>query len=219
MISPYNERKVHNSELLQVILLDSIYSTSGSQNVIFQGGTALRWIYSGMRFSEDLDFVTNLSISKIESILKKAFRKADRASILQFGPGTSEISRKESRQGSIKLFYIFRPQAQKERIAVKIEFEPLKKSILPETLKTVLRDLPSVSGLTAMGKLIMPYSSSIIISENPDELLSDKIRALYERSYIKGRDIFDIWWLSVHMKISPSWDIVSKKLRMYPGSL
>jgi len=54
------KKEVKKSEALQLILLDNLYAQSGSEHIIFQGGTALRWVYSGMRFSEDLDFVTHL---------------------------------------------------------------------------------------------------------------------------------------------------------------
>ena len=65
----YNEKKIKKSELLQLILLDNLYAQSGSDRIIFQGGTALRWVYGGMRFSEDLDFVTDLLKENVEKIL------------------------------------------------------------------------------------------------------------------------------------------------------
>ena len=60
----YHEKMVRNAEVLQILLLDSLYTVSGSEAIYFQGGTALRWIYGGLRFSEDLDFVTSLALSK-----------------------------------------------------------------------------------------------------------------------------------------------------------
>jgi len=63
--------------------------------------------------------------------------------------------------------------------------------------------------------LKMPYSSSIILAETPEEILSDKIRALYEREYLKGRDIYDIWWLNKQLKVTPRWAKVREKLTMY----
>ena len=47
----YNEKKIRKSELLQLILLDSLYAQSGTDRITFQGGTALRWDYNGMRFN------------------------------------------------------------------------------------------------------------------------------------------------------------------------
>ena len=85
----------------------------------------------------------------------------------------------------------------------------------PDLMKVVFRDLPSVTGLVTRGELIIPYSSSIILVETPKEILADKIRALYERPYIKGRDIYDIWWLSKQMKVKVAWDQIRVKFNMY----
>ena len=43
----YNLIRVRQSEILQLLLLDTLYAQSGSENIIFQGGTALRWVYGG----------------------------------------------------------------------------------------------------------------------------------------------------------------------------
>ena len=211
----YNDKKTRNSELLQLILLDNLYAQSGSDRIIFQGGTALRWVYGGMRSSEDLDFVTDLSRKNIETILNSTFRKTQRACIAQFGPGQSEHKQKGERKEAIKVFFIYRPQTQRERIAVKLEFEFLKTGCEPQFGKFILRDLSLVAGLVTAGNLIIPYSSSIILAETPEEILSDKIRALYERKSLKGRDIYDIWWLKRHLKVIPKWTKVREKLGIY----
>jgi len=113
------------------------------------------------------------------------------------------------------VFFIYRPQNQREKIAVKLEFKFLAPGHKPQFRKFILRDLPSVAGLVAGGKLIIPYSSSIILTETPEEILSDKIRALYERRYLKGRDIYDIWWIKKQLKAIPTWIKVREKLVMY----
>ncbi|CAB1064279.1 hypothetical protein D1BOALGB6SA_9071 [Olavius sp. associated proteobacterium Delta 1] len=211
----FREKRVRQSEILQLLLLDNLYSLSGSEKIIFQGGTALRWVYGGMRFSEDLDFVTLQPKRKIETILSEADKKIANACLVQFGAGQIEWQIKGSREHAFKIFYIYRPQAQRERIAVKMEFEALRTGITPDFKSHILRELPSVAGLIAKSELILPYTSSIILTETPQEILSDKIRALYERRYIKGRDIYDIWWIVNQLKILPDWTITQKKLSMY----
>lgn len=215
MYNMYNEKKTKSSELLQLLLLDNLYAQSGSDGIIFQGGTALRWVYGGMRFSEDLDFVTDLPREDIEKILAGTFQKTQGACIAQFGAGQAEHKRKSEREQAVKMFFIYRPQAQRERIAVKLEFEFLKADHKPLLRKFILRDLPSIAGLVTEGKLIIPYSSSIILAEIPEEILSDKIRALYERKYLKGRDIYDIWWMRKQLKVTPTWIKVRGKFDMY----
>ena len=214
----YSERRIKDSELLQLILLDHLYAQSGSDRIIFHGGTALRWVYGGMRFSEDLDFVTDLPKEDVEGILAKTFQKIRMACIAQFGPGQYEHNLKHGRKQAIRVFSIYRPQNQRERIAVKLEFEFLEPGHKPESRKFILRDLPLVAGLITSGSLIIPYSSSIILAETPEEILSDKIRALYERKCLEGRDIYDIWWLKKQLKVHPQWILVMEKLVMYQAS-
>ncbi|MEW6328223.1 MAG: nucleotidyl transferase AbiEii/AbiGii toxin family protein [Thermodesulfobacteriota bacterium] len=218
MYNTYNEKKTKSSELLQLLLLDNLYAQSGSERIIFQGGTALRWVYGGMRFSEDLDFVTDLPRQSLEKILDETFQKTQRACIAQFGAGQAEHKRKSEREQAVKIFFIYRPQAQRERIAVKLELELLRPGHKPQFRRFILRDLPLVAGLVTEGKLVIPYSSSIILAETPEEILSDKIRALYERKYLKGRDIYDIWWIRKQLKIIPEWTRIRGKFGMYQAS-
>ena len=214
----FKKKKVRKSEALQIILLDNLYAQSGSERIIFRGGTALRWVYSGMRFSEDLDFVTHLQAGDLEKILSKIFQNTQNACTAQFGPGRAEYKIKGVRKQATKMFFIYRPEGQRKRIAVKLEFETLKSGHDPEFAKYILRDLPLVAGMVTGGELVIPYSSSIVLAETPEEILSDKIRAIYERKFLKGRDIYDIWWLVKQLKVAPDWIKTREKLFMYQTS-
>ena len=211
----YKEKRVKQSELLQLLLLDALYAQKNSEKIIFQGGTALRWVYNGQRFSEDLDFVTPLSPPAIENVLRKTISIARKSCTAQFGLGTAEFQIKQSRNTAFKAFFVYRPEYQRERIAVKLELEILKGDRRPETERHILRDLPQVAGLIRGGDLILPYASSIVLAETPEEILSDKIRALFERNYVKGRDIYDVRWLVNQMGVKPEWGRTRKKLSMY----
>jgi predicted nucleotidyltransferase component of viral defense system len=211
----YQEKRAKQSELLQLLLLDNLYAQSGSERIIFQGGTALRWVYGGMRFSEDLDFVTDLTRKGIETVLARAFPQVVKSCFAQFGKGSAEQQIKEARKSAYKILFVFRPETQRERIAVRLEFEMLQKGRAPAYDRFVLMNLPHVAGLMVGGQLLLPYTSSIVLSETVEEILSDKIRALLERKYLKGRDLFDIWWIVTHRRITIPWRIVREKLGMY----
>ena len=211
----YQEKRAKRSELLQLLLLDNLYAQSGSERIIFQGGTALRWIYGGMRFSEDLDFVTDLTRTETERLLAKTYPQVVKACLAQFGRGSAEQQIKEARKSAYKILFVFRPETQRERIAVRLEFEMLQQNLAPKFERFVLRDLPQVAGLMIGGQLILPYTSSIVLAETAEEILSDKIRALLERKYLKGRDLFDIWWLVNRMGVKVRWPMVQKKISMY----
>ena len=45
-------------ESIQVHLLDALFSQPESTQVAFQGGTCLRLVYGGYRYSEDIDLVS-----------------------------------------------------------------------------------------------------------------------------------------------------------------
>lgn len=211
----YNSIRVKQSEILQLLLLDILYAQSGSENVIFQGGTALRWVYGGGRFSEDLDFVVHPPISKVQELLSRIESKLSAGCIAQFGPGTMEQKVKTSRPSALKRFFVYRPEHQRERIAVRVEFEGLKPGRGPQCGPHVLRELSQVSGLITGGHLFLPYSSSIVLSETAEEILSDKIRALFERHFIKGRDVYDYWWITTQLRVHVQWSTLRSKLTMY----
>jgi predicted nucleotidyltransferase component of viral defense system len=211
----YQERRVRQSELLQLIILDNLYAQSGSDQIVFRGGTALRWVHGGTRFSEDLDFVTHLTRERIGAVLEKSHKRAVQSCLAQFGPGAAYRQVKESRESAYKALFIYRPENQRERIAVRVEFEMLDRGRQPTYERFILPECPQVAGLIAGGQLILPYTSSIILAETLEEILSDKIRALMERRYIKGRDIYDIWWIVNQRSIKPSWSVVKDKLSVY----
>lgn len=211
----YNPTRVKQSEVFQLLLLDALYAQSHSEQLIFQRGTALRWVYGGGRFSEDLDFVTRLPDSRIETFLKKVARSVRAACIAQFGPGLAEQKLTRSRPSAMEVLWFYRPENQRQPIAVRLEFEELKPEYRPRCGPHVLRNLPQVSGLIASGQLFLPYSSSIVVAETVEEILSDKIRVLFERGFIKGRDVYDYWWITTQLDVHLVWPVVRSKLNMY----
>ena len=187
-------KKLQQGSFLQLLLLHCLYSEKGSEGVVFQGGSALRWVYGGQRASEDLDFVSSFKKDLLLKVLQHAFRQLHTLCLSQFGPGTFEGKPLQSSAGSVRTYAIFRPEAQRERIAVRIEIEQLRPGYAPLQRRFVLMELPAVFNRMREGVLTIPYSSSILTVETPEEILTDKIRALCERTYLKGRDLFDLWF-------------------------
>jgi predicted nucleotidyltransferase component of viral defense system len=211
----YNESDIKSSEILQLIVLDALYSQKESKDICFQGGTALRWCYGGNRFSEDLDFVTHLTEDGIGSLLEKIAEQIRRTAVAHFGTGEFEIKRRESnRKAACTAFIRFRPDNEKRKISVKIDFERLREGFFPQTGKIFLFTLPSVRYLITAGEFRIPAPSSVIVVETLEEILSDKIRALLERAYLKGRDFYDIWFL-ISLNVRCDAELMKKKIEMY----
>jgi len=162
--------------------------------------------------------VTPLPMRNIQSLLASLTGRMANACIAQFGPGTAELKPKTVRESSLKAFYVYRPSDQRKRIAVKMEFERLADGALPNSRRHILRDLPHVPGLIVAGQLVLPYTSSILVVETADEILSDKIRALFEGKFLKGRDVFDLWWLTTQMGVRVPRHLVERKMNLYKAA-
>jgi len=211
----YKETTIRRAEIAQLILLYQLYRQSGSHDLIFQGGTAIRWCYAGTRFSEDLDFVTPLAPDAAKAILTGAVKGAEKVMIPHFGVGSLTVSEKSSRGSSLKCFVDFRPDASREKISVKIEIEGLAEQKAPESERHVLSTLPTVSYMIAVGEFRVPRPHSVIVTETPAEILSDKVRALLERRYLKGRDLYDLWYLRSVLNVPPDVKIIERKFGLY----
>ena len=167
------------------------------------------------RFSEDLDFVTPLSADEVRAKLNRALKAVEREMVPHFGPGALTSSDKSTRTDTLKLFVDYRPAASREKISVKLEFEGIRKDTLPETKNHILSALPAVSYLIASGDFRVPRPNAVLVVETLPEILSDKIRALLERRYLKGRDIFDLWYLRTVLNAAADKEMIERKFRMY----
>lgn len=211
----YNEQHIRKAEIAQLILLYHVYAQTGSHDLVFQGGTALRWCYGGSRFSEDLDFVTTMTKPALDALLAKAIKGAEREMMPHFGSGHLSVADKSTREGACKLLITWQPDAVREKIAIKLECEPLVSGTKLATERLVMSALPSVSYLVMAGEFRIPRPNSVLVVETPSEILSDKVRALLERRDLKGRDLFDIWLLRQNPAAQLELELVERKLRCY----
>ena len=211
----FNESIIHKSELLQLIILHNLYSHPLSRKVYFQGGTEIRWCHGGTRFSEDLDFVTHLTGDETSRMMQKLSGTVERDAQAHFGAGSLTLKQMASRDEASKYMFSFLPETGRDRVAVKVEFERLAPEMTPENERIVLGTLPGVVHLITTGDFKVPLSSAVMLCETPVEIMSDKMRALLERPYLKGRDLFDLWFLHSVKGIGCNKGIFERKLKMY----
>lgn len=211
----YRETYIRRAEIAQLIILNQLYQQRESRDLIFQGGTAIRWCYGGNRFSEDLDFVTPLTIEKVGPFLDAALKGMERVMISHFGTGALTATEKQSRPNSFKCFLNFHPESSREKISVKFEVEGLASHQLPESQNHILSGLPSVAYMIAGGDFRVPRPNAVIVTETPQEIISDKVRSLLERRYLKGRDLFDVWHLRNVLNTAVNIEIIERKFKMY----
>lgn len=211
----YSERHIRRSEISQLILLQYLYARPESRHLVFQGGTAIRWCHGGERFSGDLDFVTHLDRTALEKLIRSVETHVARESIAHFGPGRLILTPRGQRDEGTVWRMIFEPQTARDRITVKVECERLREGAILATEPRVLGMQKAVSYLIGASEFRIPRPNSVLVVETPEEILSDKVRALLERPYLKGRDIYDVWHLRDRLGVPVVREVVERKFSCY----
>ena len=167
-------------EYLQARILANLQRAGAMIPLAFHGGTALRFLYSSARYSEDLDFALEHKAAAYD------FRAYLRLIQTELTAEGYAIDIKVSDQRVVHsaflhfrgLFYEFGLSPhQSEVLSVKIEVDTNPPSGAVLTTSVVRRHMP----------LRLQH-------HDPASLLAGKLHALLQRSYTKGRDIYDLFW-------------------------
>jgi predicted nucleotidyltransferase component of viral defense system len=211
----FDQLRIRQAEIAQLIVLQCLFSLKESRDVFFQGGTAIRWFYGGLRFSEDLDLVSPWSSEKAALMVDSAAEQIRRYMVANFGLGDFYLKPKKSRVGSYRAFLDFAPIGKRQKVSVKVEFEQLAGARRPKAERIIMQSAPGVAYFLRESGFGSAGASVIINVERAEEILTDKLRALMERPYTKGRDFFDVWFLTKTVGVRPDPDGLSRKLSMY----
>lgn len=194
-------------EVLHLVALDVIFSVPDSQSVCFQGGTSIHLLYGGYRYSEDLD-IAGKSIDR--QLAKKLVTKSQSdiekniAQLLGTGKFQWIYPPDQTSRRIYEYWLEFQPDGMRQRFRVKLEFAcyPVyhTKIIPVKSDFDVLQRSPLVTGLA------LP------------ELLAEKITAVAGRPYVKGRDLFDLWYLSEIQGVIIDSLLIEQKFRDYQVS-
>lgn len=185
-------------DYIQHLLLFLLYSKS--QSLVFKGGTALRIVYKGNRYSEDLDFNGPANVASIKELWQGLLRDLRdfgvNAEIRYEWQSDVGYSFDVSYQGPL---YDGRDRT-KGKVRVDISTRQEEVDILRELVTSEYDD-------------IRPFVATVISLEH---LLAEKVRALFMRS--KARDVYDIWLLT-NQGVRMNQALVRKKLMLYDVSL
>jgi predicted nucleotidyltransferase component of viral defense system len=181
-------------DYLQYLLLFSLYSRS--QELVFKGGTALRIVYKGNRYSEDLDFNGPADISVLKGLWQNVLDDLDGfgviAEIRNEWLSVVGYSFDVSYQGPI--------HDGRDRTKGKVRVDISMRRENTDTRRVLA---------TSEYDDIRPF---VLTAISPEHLLAEKVRALLVRS--KARDVFDIWLL-INQGVSVDGILIEKKLALY----
>ena len=159
-------------EYIQNLFLGELYKITGSEKLLFKGGTALRLAYSSPRFSEDLDF-TGQGIhrnNEIDDLFIAALAGVEKAGI--------DIYFKEAKPTTGGYLGLIHYDVYDVSEDMKFEVSLRKGRPLKGEL------------ITISSEFIPPY---VIMQIPPEELVSGKMAALLSRQ--KPRDYYDLYFM------------------------
>lgn len=157
-------------EYIQHLFLSNFYQQQNAYKILFKGGTALRIVFNSPRFSEDLDFSTEIYDTKlIENTIVSTLSEIER-----LGINTNIVESKETTDG---YFADITFKLDTANIPILLQFSKRK---IGDT-----HEIVSISN-----DFIPPYTISLL---NREYLFQEKIQALLTRS--KPRDFYDIYFL------------------------
>ncbi len=179
---PDREQRSLKSVLVEYIqheILDSLYKQPGSEQLSFMGGTAIRIVYGGNRFSEDLDFDNfGLSFRQFTALTTAVVKD------MQVKGFTIEFRHVEA--GAYHCYIKFPHLLHREKVAANATEKIL---VRIDTVKKEKNFTPDVYTMNRFDLFRQIVVNSI------DVVLAQKMLAALERKRARGRDFYDISYL------------------------
>jgi len=174
-------------EYLQARILAALQRSGAMIPLAFHGGTALRFLFSHGRYSEDLDFALEGDRKNYD------FRSYLQAIRSELSPEGYRVELKVNDQKTVHSAFIRFPgllfelglsPQQSEALAVKMEVDTLP---------------PQGAGLATT--VVRRFVVLQLQHHDKASLLAGKLHAILQRPFVKGRDVYDLlWYLS-----DPDW--------------
>ena len=186
-------------EYIQKFLLYILYKRKLYQDLVFVGGTALRFLYGIKRFSENLDFSLSYKAKKYD------FKNILRATQEEFIASGYKIEVKYDMSKNVHSAFLKFPHLlfeyglsghKDEKISIKIEID---------------KNPPRGGGeeVTLYNSIFMFY----LLHYDLASLFAGKLHALLCREYTKGRDWYDLlWYLTTFKELEPNFVMLNNAI-------
>ncbi|MFQ5859215.1 MAG: nucleotidyl transferase AbiEii/AbiGii toxin family protein [Anaerolineae bacterium] len=167
-------------EYLQAKILDCLQRAEAMIPLAFHGGTALRFLYASARYSEDLDFALEQARAQYD------FRAYLQAIRKEFTAQGYAVELKINDQKVVHSAFVRFPG-----LLYELGLSPHQSQIFSVKIE-VDTNPPAGAGLATT--VIRRYVTLQLQHHDRASMLAGKLHAILQRSYLKGRDIYDLFW-------------------------
>lgn len=207
-----NMRPVIEKEIIHFDLFCALDQEGLLNDLVFQGGTAVRLCYGGKRFSEDLGFAGGVDFS--------SHQLAQIKECIQDYLGNRyglEVSVKEPKSLRKEPEYTER---NVDMWQIAITTSPERPDLPKQRVKLEVANIPAYTAspqplIRTYDFLPDGYEDMLIMTEDKSEIMADKLVSLpATRKYVRHRDIWDLAYLSQEKAVVRP-DLVAYKIRDY----
>jgi len=187
-------------EYLQARILGVLQRQGAMIPLAFHGGTALRFLYSTARYSEDLDFALEGKTSGYD------FRSYLKAIQREFSLEGYDVQLKVNDKKTVHKAFVRFPG---------LYFELGLSSHRRETLSVKLEvDTLPPAGAVLTTTVVRRYLLLQLQHHDKASLLAGKLHAILQRPHLKGRDLYDLaWYLGDPAWPEPNLEFLNNALR------
>ncbi len=168
-------------EYLQARILLALQQAGAMIPLAFQGETALRFLFGLPRFSEDLDFALErpdrdpFDLPQVEDRIRARLEREGHAVLTKGKTERVVESLLVSFPGVLYEAGLSPHESQRLNIRIEVDTEP-----------------PPGAGLTTT--VVRRHAMLNLQHHDRPSLLAGKLHAILQRSWAKGRDLFDLFW-------------------------
>lgn len=174
-------------EYLQARILGALQRAGAMIPLAFHGGTALRFLYASARYSEDLDFALEQDKSRYDF---RAYLQAIKNEMIA---EAYDVEMKVSDKKTVHSAFVRFPGLLHE-----LGLSPHRSEVLAVKIEV---DTNPPAGAVLATSLVRRHVTLQLQHHDRASLLAGKLHAFLQRSYLKGRDLYDLlWYLS-----DPDW--------------
>ncbi len=167
-------------EYLQARILGTLQQAGAMIPLAFHGGTALRFLYAIPRYSEDLDFALERPAANYDF---RGYLQAIQRAFIAEG---YEVNVKLNTQRVVHSAFIRFPG-----LLYELGLSPHRSEILAVKVEVDTHP-PAGAGLATT--IIRRHVMLQLQHHDRASLLAGKMHALLQRNYVKGRDLYDLFW-------------------------